>query len=65
MHDELTDIRNQQYENAVRQRENLEMAVRLQETFLGNSNEHRDAKPSGMGRDSKRTRGGSLPSEPN
>jgi hypothetical protein len=33
MHDELTDIRNQQYENAVRQLENLEMAIRAQEAY--------------------------------
>lgn len=33
MHDELTDIRNQQYENAVRQLENLEMAIRAQEQY--------------------------------
>ena len=33
MHDELTDIRNQQYENAVRQLENLEMQMRAMEAY--------------------------------
>ena len=54
MHDELTDIRNQQYENAVRQLENLEMAIRAQETFLENSNEYADTRPRRMGSDRER-----------
>lgn len=33
MHDELTDIRDKQYENAVRQLENLEMQRRAEEAY--------------------------------
>ena len=55
MHDELTDIRNQQYENAVRQLENLEEMVKAQEAFLENSNESTHTRSRRMGSDRERT----------